>query len=68
MSVKKHVMGWANRMLARACTTLLCHMVLRLFMSLFLQQDYKWRQLSFWRALHKLQRGDMFSLRTCILR
>ena len=35
--------------------------------SKFLQQDNKWRQLSFWRVLHKLQRGDMFSLRTCIL-
>lgn len=37
----------------KCITTLLCMLVWRLFMSLCVQHDSKWRQLSFFFTLHK---------------
>lgn len=44
ISVEHCVLGWANSILTSSCTALLCWLIRRLFMCLFLQHD-RWRQL-----------------------
>jgi len=54
--------------LASACTALLCRLVRRLFMCLFVQHDSKWRQLSFSFNGHRLHSGEISCLRICFFR
>jgi len=68
MSVKHLVVGCAISVLAIAWTALLCLLVRRLFMCLFVQHERRCRQLSFCLSGHKLQSGEISCLRTCFLR
>jgi hypothetical protein len=49
-----------------ACIALLRWFVFRLFMCLLVQHDSKWRHVSFWWDVHRLQVGDMSCLRMCV--
>lgn len=63
MSVRHLVMGWANKVSACACTTtLLCILVLRLFICLFVKHERRWRQLSFRFNRHKSRSVEMSCL------
>lgn len=44
--VKHLVMERASNVFASACVALLCRLVRRLFMCLFVQQDMRWRHVS----------------------
>ena len=67
INVKHLVVGWANNVFANACVVLLCQLVLKLFMCLFVQHDSSWRYvLNYW-DVHRLHNGNMSRLRTCFL-
>ena len=50
-------------MFASAYNTLLCRLVLRLFMCLSVQHDSRWRHVSFWRDMHMLHVGNTSCLK-----
>jgi hypothetical protein len=63
-TILKHlVVGWARRVLARARVALLCWLVHRLYMCLFVQHDGRCRQLLFCLRGYKLHNGEMSCLR-----
>ena len=52
-------------MFASVRTTLLWRFVLRLFMCLLMQHNSRWRDVSFWWDVHRLNVGNMSCLRMC---
>lgn len=48
-----------NECKTSSCTTLLCRLVCRLFICLFLQHAKRCKHLLFWRHGHRLQSGDV---------
>ena len=52
-------------MFASTCITLLCWFVLRLFMCLLVQHDSRWRHVSLWWDVCRLNVGDMSCSRMC---
>ena len=57
MSVKHLVVGRARRVSARACLALLCLLVMKLFMYLFVQHEGKHRRFSFCFRGHRFHSG-----------
>lgn len=58
ISAKHLVVKWTRRVLANVFTTLLCRLVRRLFICLFVQHDSRCRQ-SFCVSGHRLHRGGV---------
>ena len=67
ITVKHLFVGWARIVWALACTTLLCRLVQRLFMCLFVQHESKCRHVSFSRSGERLHSGEMSCLKACFL-
>jgi hypothetical protein len=65
--VKQFVVGMAFSVLASTCIALLCCLVLRLFMCLFVQHDSKWRDVSICCDVHRLYKGRYVLLKDFFL-
>lgn len=68
IKVEHLVVGVASSVFGRASTALLCRLVLKLFVCLFLQHASRWRHVSYCCELHRLYRGDMSYFRTYFFR
>ena len=63
--VKQGVVGWA--IIFASASALLCRFVVRLFIGLLVQHDSRWRHVSFWWDVHRLQVGSIPCLTMCFL-
>lgn len=57
INVKHLVVGWARSVSTSMCATLLCLLVLKLFICLFVQHESRWRHVSLWRDVQRLLGG-----------
>ena len=67
MSVKHLVVGCASSVLAIARTALLCQLMWRMFMCLFVQHERRCMQFLLCLSGHILQSVGIFCLRMCFL-
>ena len=65
--VNQWVVGWASSVFVSAWIALLCWFVLRLFMCLLMQDDSRWRHVSFCWDVHRGHVEDMPCLNTCFV-
>lgn len=65
LSEKHRVVGCVSRVLASACVVLLCLLVVRLFMCLFVLHDIRCRHVLLSPRLQRLHSGEMSCLSTC---